>query len=690
MQAPSRQQKVRRVRRRTAAGQPFARYLPAPFHRWLLANLAPMVRTILAPPVLALLVIALPLVLIAYQYQRPHEIDVGEGNDTFYLRGALATEQGAGTDFRWLSDIGEIVIPDAPGNSTWTATLRLSGERPPGTLPPSVAVRVDGRLVARFDTIEAFKDYSFRFKRDTVPPDELRLTIESPTFDPPGDVDNRLLGIALDAVTLTPERDGAGEPYFFPLTYAATILGLLGGLASILGYLGLSVRPVAAIVATALGGVLIGEVVQPDISATYFGSLLFILVVLIAVTLLLRPLVRRLFAAGGVALNPREEGLLCGIFFFGTACHLAGVFFPGFGAHDIIFQTHRVEDILRGNFLLSTISSEWGYRRTPYPPALYILLAPIAALSNDLIRDTSLPLRLFPPIIDATSVFLIFYLLRRCRVPDPAPILAALCYTLIPATYQLLWWGFYSNLFGQWATLAVLTVAVAHYADLLKPKFFAALVFLLSLALLSHPGTFVLTVVAVPLLAVALFFTAGRDGARRGSYAIVGALGIAGLIVFALYYRHFLGLVSQQARELITGTDTATDAPTDAPGWEAAYIGNRLFVLPFALYFVVVCATGTSLLFSKGRERVIGWLMTSIVLTTILFAAIHVFVGVWVRYFVFLAPALAIGLGVGIAWLAVRGRWGRTLATIALAYCAATSIVFWFTVTAAGGRSPYP
>jgi hypothetical protein len=681
---------VRRARRRTTPERAFARYLPAPFHRWLLANLAPMVWTVLAPPVLALLVLALPAVFLAYQYQRPHEIDVGQGNDTFYLRGALATEQGAGTDFRWLSDIGEIVIPDAPGNSTWVATLRLSGERPPGTPLPSVTVRADGRLVARFDTIAAFKDYSFRFKRDTMPPDELRLTIESPIFDPPGDVDNRLLGIALDEVTLTPERDGAVAPYIFPLTYAATILGLLGGLASILGYLGLAVRPVAAIIAVAFGGILVGAVVQPDISATYFGSLLFIMAVLIGVTLLLRPLVRRLFAAGGVALRPREEGLLCGIFFFGAACHLAGVFFPGFGAHDIIFQTHRVEDILRGNFLLSTISSEWGYRRTPYPPALYILLAPFGALSNVLIRDTSLPLRLFPPIIDATSIFLIFYLLRRCRVPDPAPILAALCYTLVPATYQLLWWGFYSNLFGQWATLAVLTVAVAHYADLLKPKFFVALVVLMSLALLSHPGTFVLTVVAVPLLAVALYFTVGRDGDRRGAYAIVAALGLAGLLVFALYYRHFVGLVSQQARDLIAGADRPTDAPTDAPGWEAAYIGNRLFALPFALYFVVVCATGIGLLFNKGRERVIGWLMASIILTSVLFAAIHVFVGVWVRYFVFLAPALAIGLGLGIAWLTVRGRWGRALATIALVYCAATSVIFWFTVTAAGGRSPYP
>ena len=610
------------------------------------------------------------------------------GNDSFYLRGAFAPEQGAGTDFRWLSDIGEIVVPDAPGNSTWTATLRLSGERPPGAQPPPVEVRADGLLVAHFDTIEAFKDYSFRFTRPIFPAEDLRLTITSATFDPPGDLDNRPLGVALDDVTLTPERDGAGEPYIFPLAYAATALALLGGLAGLLGFLGLRPRPVATIILAALAGILAGQLAQPDLSASYFGALLFILVAVIVVTLALRPLVGRLFAAGGVALSPRDEGLLCGIFAFGAGCHLAGVFFPGFGAHDIIFQTHRVEDILRGNFLLSTISSEWGYRRTPYPPALYILVAPFAALTNGLLRDTALPLRLLPPLIDATSVFLIAYLLRRCRVPEPAPLLAAATYTLIPATYQLLWWGFYSNLFGQWATLAVVTLAVAHYTDLTRPKFFAALTVLLSLALLSHPGTFVLTLIAVPLLAVALFFANGRAD-RHGALALLAALGLAGLIVFALYYRHFTGLVGQQAKDLLAGTDTTGDAPTDR-GWEGAYIRNRLFVFPFAAYFVVTCAAGLGLLRRAGRERAVGWLIAAIVLTTIIFGAVHVTVGVWVRYFVFLAPALTIGIGVGLAWLAGRGRWGRGLATIALAYCAASSLIFWFTVTAVGGRSPYP
>ncbi len=124
---------------------------------------------------------------------------------------------------------------------------------------------------------------------------------------------------------------------------------------------------------------------------------------------------RRLFAAGGVP-SAREERLLLGIFLFGAAIHLAGVFFPGFLAHDIGFQVNRQTEVLRGQLLLSAVSSEWGFRHT-LPPALYVLLAPFAGLSG----DPALVLRLLPPIINASSVFLIAYLLRRVGLPGPAP-----------------------------------------------------------------------------------------------------------------------------------------------------------------------------------------------------------------------------------------------------------------------------
>lgn len=668
---------------------PWLDRLPAPLRRWFGEEFGPVGRTLVAWPVLVVLLLTLPALLLVYQFPQERRINVGAGSDGFYLRGIFATEQGAGTDFRWLSDGSEIVLPAAPGDSTWEASLRLSGERPPGVPAPTVSVLADGQLVARFETIQAFKDYNFSFRRADLPESDLTLTIKTATFDPPGDEDNRPLGVALDSFTLAPQRIGLAQPLLPPPAYAAIVLAALGGLAGVLGRLGLRSRLVAGVTLIALGLLLVGQLRQPDVTARYLPGLLLGLIVLIASLLLLRPLVRRLYAAGDVTMTTREEQILCGIFLFGAAAHLAGVVFPNFQAHDMTFQVHRVEDILRGNFLLSVISSEWGYRRTPYPPALYILVAPFAALTKGLTGDIALPLRLLPPIIDATSVFLIFYLLRRCKVPDPAPLLAAFCYTLVPATYQLLWWGFFSNLFGQWATLAVLTLAVAHYADLARPKYFAALVVLMALALLSHPGTFVLTVVLIPLLALALAVTIGRESGRRGALALIVALAVSGALVYLLYYRHFTDLVTGQLRDLFAGTGDTATAP-DERGWEDDYIRNRLYTLPFALYFVAAWVAGIRLAFQRGWERALGWAVIATLLTATLFGAVHVVVGVWVRYFVFAAPALAIGVGLVIAWLAARGRWGQGLAFLALAYCTGASLLFWYGVTIGGLRSPYP
>lgn len=362
---PSPRQRVKRrvVRRR----DPFAAF-PAPLRAWAGETLAPAWRTISAPPVLLLLLLALPALLLAYQFQATHRIDVGEGDDGFYMRGTFAQEQGGGTDFRWLSDNSEVVVPGAPGNSTWTATLRLSGARPTGAATPMIRVLADGREVARFNTVGPFNDYTFQFRRPPLANEDLRLTIESQTFDPPGDVDNRQLGVALDSVMLLPERDRAAAPFLYPPAYAICALALLALLAGLLGYLGTPVLGVAAAIVAALIAISAGQIREPDITAQYLFSLLLILAATVAVTVALRPLVRRLFARGGVALSAREERWLGGIFAFGALAHLAGVFYPGFAAHDLVFQAHRVEDILRGNFLLSAVSSEWGYQRTPYPP----------------------------------------------------------------------------------------------------------------------------------------------------------------------------------------------------------------------------------------------------------------------------------------------------------------------------------
>lgn len=685
---PTKRPARRRLRGAPRLGQPprWAHRLPAPFRRWFSDEFAPVARTLGARSVLLVLLLMLPALTLVYQSSPTRRIEIGAPRDSVYLTGFFDREHDpiGGFDFRWTGGEAAVVVPAAPGKG-WTMTLRLNGARPEGLPPPVVTLLVDGRLVAQFETFPGPKEYTFRFERDPLPPANLTVTLRSDsTFDPPSPDDNRPLGVALDGATLVPDGRGSSWPPLWPPPlHALTVLALLVGVAATLGRLGLPHRAVALLMAIGLAASLGGHVLQPDLTAFYLRSLLLVTVTLFALLLGLRPLVRRLFAAGGVALTPRQEQALLGIFAFGAAVHLAGVFLPGFLAHDTGFQLNRLREVLSGKLLLTALSSEWGVRRTPYPPALYVILAPFAALWD----DPSLALKLWPPIIDASAVFLVCYLLRRCGLPDPAPALAAFCYTLVPAGYQLLWWGFFPNLFGQWATLAVLTLAIGHWDDLARPKLFGALVLFLSLALLSHPGTFVLTLALIPILAGAR--AASDRDARRGAVWLLAALVVAIVAAYALYYRHFSGLLFDQLRGWFSGTSAV---PDDAPGWEWRYIALRLRMFPFALYFAAACITGIALVWGRRSrgQRALGWTVIAILATATLFGAVHILAGVWVRYFVFVSPALAIGAGVAAAWLLRHGRWGRGAAYVLLGYCTAASFLFWLTITTGGARSPYP
>lgn len=674
--------KPRRRRQRAAARpSPFLQVLPAPLRRWLTEESTPVLQTLRFGPILALLLLTIPILTLAYQFPRVHEIGAATRNADLFLRGFSPPEQTGSTDFRWIGAQAEITIPAAAGNSAWNLVLRVGSQRPAGLPSPPLDLFVDDRLIAHVETVPEFRDYRFPITRPLLAPENLTIRLATTTFDPPGTTDDRQLGLAVSSLTLTPQG-GIWRPVLPPLGYALLVLLLVVVLAGLLARLGVERRIVAGVLAVALGGIAIGQVLRPDYTALFLRALLIVVPILILTLLGLRALVRRLFVAGGVALTPRQEQILLGIVLFGAFFHLAGMVFPGFRSHDLGFHANRVDDILHGRFLLTSVVSEWGFRRTPYGPALYVLAAPIAALA----RDTTWPLRYLVPVLDATSAILVCYLLHRCRLPEPAPLLGAFFAAIVPASSQLLWWGFFSNLFGQWTTLVVLTLVIGHWADLPKRAFLGTLVVFLSLTLLSHPGTFVLTVALLPLLGLA--FGLVQPTERRSVLALAAALILSVLVVYLLYYRFFTTLLIDGVRGMLTGTaPTLPDNADDSRGWEANYVYLRFFALPFLLYFAAALVAGVSL----ARQRIaLGWALLALLLTGTIFAIVHITVGVWVRYFVFVSPALAIGAALGVAWFLQRGRLGKIVAYAALAYFTTAGLYFWLTITVLGNRSPYP
>ena len=73
--------------------------LVAPLRRWRAETWAPVARTLTFPPTLVLLLLALPALILAYQF--PHPRDIALGGAGADLRGFYAPEHGGGETFRW-------------------------------------------------------------------------------------------------------------------------------------------------------------------------------------------------------------------------------------------------------------------------------------------------------------------------------------------------------------------------------------------------------------------------------------------------------------------------------------------------------------------------------------------------------------------------------------------------------------
>ncbi len=677
----ARRPKAGQRRRQARLGDRVWRALPAPMRDWLGAEATPVFATLRQGPVLLLLLLTIPLLTVAYQLPRTHGIDVARTDNGLYLHGFLTEEQAGGTDFRWMGHDAALIIPAAAGNGAWDVALRVGSQRPAGLPSPALDIFADQRLVAHVETVPEFREYRFRVARPALAAEDLTIRLATTTFDPPGATDDRQLGLALSGATATPVREPSWRPLLPPPGYALQVLLLAGLLAGVMGRLGVPRRALVAVLGAAIAGIALWQALRPEYAVPFLRAMILVAAILVVTLLALRPLVRRLFAAGGVPLTAQHEQILLGIVLGGALFHLAGIVFPGFRPHDLGFHANRVNDIVNGRFLLISVVSEWGYRRTPYGPALYVLAAPIAAL----LGDTTWPLRFLVPVLDATSAILVCYLLRRCRFAEPAPLLGAAFTILVPASSQLLWWGFFSNLFGQWTTLVVLTIVIGHWDDLPKPAFLGTLVVFLSLTLLSHPGTFVLTVALLPPLAIILWLVR-RDG-RGSALALLGALALSGVVVYLLYYRFFTELLVDSIRSMFTGVAVLPAGADDERGWEPNYVRLRLFAFPFLLYVTTALIAGIRL--ARERSR-LGWAILAILATGVCFGIVHLTAGIWVRYFIFVSPALAIAAAIAVAWLWGRGRLGRLLGAAALAYCTVASLAFWFSITVLGNRSPYP
>jgi len=195
---------------------------------------------------------------------------------------------------------------------------------------------------------------------------------------------------------------------------------------------------------------------------------------------------------------------------------------PDFASIDAAWHVHGIRRF-QSNGVIS--SGAPGLQAVPYPPAFYAILAPL--VRGDEEADVRL-LRLIIGLLEGTSPLLVFALMRAAGASREASGAGAVASALMPEGMLVLAKGIACNIFGSFASLALLIGLVRGVSAVTATA-------LLALVLLSHaPVAF--TVTLLLLLWWGLEYGRGSLG-REALRAHLLGLGIAATVAWVVYYR---------------------------------------------------------------------------------------------------------------------------------------------------------
>jgi hypothetical protein len=151
-------------------------------------------------PLIWLILLALVLLVLAYQVALPQRIDIGASKDNPFIHGFYFAENAGATTFRWSGPTGQVSL-NAVGGRPWRLRLRASGLRPAGPAPVDVAI--NGQIVSTETWGGDMAEREYAISRDQagfLGNVKLALTTTPFVVLP----DQRQLGLQVDWVELQP------------------------------------------------------------------------------------------------------------------------------------------------------------------------------------------------------------------------------------------------------------------------------------------------------------------------------------------------------------------------------------------------------------------------------------------------------------------------------------------------------
>ena len=338
-----------------------------------------------------------------------------------------ATERDAQGNHRWTTGTSQIRLPGI-GVRRAALMLRVAPVSIPMARegPQSFQIVLNGQAIGQFPLRTHGGVY-----RALLPPTnlsgDLQIILQSETYAPPGDT--RALGINLDWVQL---RTTAGA--LPPIRSTAVWLVVCICSWILMRSLGFGVGATQRVLLYCIP--LAGLAALLDAPRWAFGAEVALISVLLAgcLAVTLDRLGPPLLVRCGIAVVGWPWRTLCLGAALIFALRYGGKLYPDSMPGDIGFHINRFIDTLRGDVFLFSKNRGVVF---PYPPALYILVAPLT-----LILDIGVSLRIVGALLDALSPLLMYVIaLRSGLIRDQRfAVGAALFYGLCGAGFMPTWW----------------------------------------------------------------------------------------------------------------------------------------------------------------------------------------------------------------------------------------------------------
>lgn len=368
---------------------------------------------------------------------------------------------------------------------------------------------------------------------------------------------------------------------------------------------------------------------------------------------------------------------------------LGGVLHPQFAVIDQVLRANQLLNLAdgRADVVLPQLEQqhEWGTREpVPYSVLTYYLLTPLAWLSGDL-DDLVRNVQVVTVLLDASVPLLLWALLRGGPQRDRGGAWAAMVYAALPIGYLFFHDGSFPTTIGLWLVLlALVLLRQAFWLPTTAPRLLPALLALIVSALAF--GAYVTHIAFLPFLGAVMVLSIysiapATMRPRARAFGIAGAVAlIAGWIIFYGSYTlpliqrtipAFLGIV---ASEGAVGRDAERFFDTPLNSFPEHLIAH------FRVWPVLLAAVALLILLLHWRRRFISHVSLAFAALFAITAFAEQWFGLWNKHMYFAAPGVALLAGLSLAWLAARGRSGRLLAAVLLAY------LFWESSAAWAGR----